>query len=217
MKSAMGNARPHRRCLRAGMLPLIATIIPRSDWRWLTAPFQSRIVELNGRIRTLAEVLGVPVVDQYETFLSYPASQGGWPALLLADGVHPNPAGFEIMARAWYDGIVLLPFPPVNVRAARGTNKILFRRQPGNILLWRNSAKLASTGIVAYRIYRKKPGDPAFPAAFLAAVPFQRTALEFRFFDSTIDTRLVYQYVITALRADGVEGPCSDIARDDIY
>lgn len=37
-----------------------------------------------------------------------------------------------------------------------------------------------------------------------------------RFFDSTIDIKRVYQYVITALRADGVESPCSDIARDDI-
>lgn len=207
-----------RRAMRAGMLPLIVTIIPRNDWRWTTAPFQSRIIELNGRIRELAEILRIPLVDMYEAFFSYPKSQGGWQALLLLDdGVHPNAVGFEVMAGAWFGGIVVLPFPPVNIRAARAINKILFRRQAGNILLWRNSSKLDPTGIIAYRIYRKGPADAAFPAAYLAAIPFQRTALEFRFFDSTIDIKRVYEYVITALRADGVEGPCSDIARDDIY
>jgi hypothetical protein len=125
--------------------------------------------------------------------------------------------GFEIMAGAWFAGISILPFPPVNLRAARGINKILFRRQPGNVLLWRSSSKLEPAGIVAYRIYRKEPEDAFFPAAHLASVPFQRTALEFRFFDSAIDVNRVYQYVITALRADGVEGPCSGIAQDDIH
>ncbi len=205
-----------RRALRAGMLPLLATIIPRKDWRWTTAPFQSRIVELNARIRELAGDMRIPLVDQYGAFYFYPASRGGWTSLLLDDGVHPNPDGFEVMAQTWFAAILALPFPPVNVRAARGTNRLLFYRRPGNVLLWRNSSKLNPAGVVAYRVYRKRQGDPSFPAAPLAAVPFQKTVLEFRYFDSAIDAKLVYEYVITALRADGVEGPCSGLARDNI-
>lgn len=205
-----------RRGLRAGILPLIATIIPRKDAYWTTPPFQSRIVELNGRIRMLTAALAIPLVDQYETFMSYPEANGGWKSLILDDGVHPNAKGFTVMSGVWFGGIVSLPFPPVNVRAGRAANKILFYRQAGNLLLWRNSSKLDPAKIVAYRIYRKAPADAKFPAAYLGAVPFQRATLEFRFFDSTIETARSYHYVITALRADGVEGPCSDIARDDI-
>jgi lysophospholipase L1-like esterase len=206
-----------RRGLRAGMLPLIATIIPRKDSFWLTPPFQSRIIELNGRIRKLASTLGIPLVDQYETFLSYPEANGGWESLILDDGVHPNAKGFLVMSESWYGGIVRLPFPPVNIRATRATDKILFYRRTGDILLWRNSSKLDPALIVAYRVYRKDPADAAFPAECLAVVPFQRAAIEFHFCDFSIETKKAYQYVITALRADGVEGPCSDIARDDIY
>jgi lysophospholipase L1-like esterase len=205
-----------RRSLQAGILPLIATIIPRKDWRWTVAPYQSRIIELNGRIRKLAAALAIPYVDQYEAFFSYSDADGGWPSLLLDDGVHPNEKGFAFMSDVWYGGIIALPFPPVNVRAARAVDKVLFYRRTGNLLLWHNSSKLDPAGIVGYRIYRKTPTDAAFPAAALAQVPFKPTALEFRFFDSTIDTKRTYQYVITALRADGVEGACSDIARDDI-
>jgi lysophospholipase L1-like esterase len=205
-----------RRGLRAGMLPLIATIIPRKDSYWTTPPFQSRIVELNGRIRKLASTLGIPLVDQYETFMSYPEASGGWESLFLDDGVHPNETGFLVMSESWYGGIVQLPFPPVNIRAARATDRILFYRRTGNMILWRNSSKIDPARIVAYRIYRKDPADAAFPGVRLASVPFLRTAPEFHFFDFAIDSKKVYQYVITALRADGVEGPCSDIARDDI-
>jgi lysophospholipase L1-like esterase len=92
-----------RKCLRSGMLPLIATIIPRNDWRWYSSVYQNRIFDLNARIRSLASSLGIPIVDQFNVFYDYPASAGGWKSLLLDDGVHPNSKGYEVMAGAWFD------------------------------------------------------------------------------------------------------------------
>jgi lysophospholipase L1-like esterase len=205
-----------RRGLRAGMLPLIATIIPRKDWYWTTPPYQARIVELNGRIRKLAGTLGVPLVDQYETFIAYPEAGGGWTSLLLDDGVHPNAKGFSVMSEAWFGGVVRLPFPPVMVRTTRAVNKTLFARRTGNLLLWRNSSKIDPSVVLAFRVYRKDPADPGFPSQSIALVPFQKTAPEFRFFDGTTDLKRKYQYVITTLRMDGVEGACSDVTQDYI-
>ena len=164
----------------------------------------------------LAGSLGIPFVDQYETFMSYPASEGGWQDLLLEDGVHPNEVGFQVMAEAWLGGIVRLPFPPMFCRASRAVNRTVFTRRTGNLLVWRNSAKIDPSVILAYRIYRKDPGDPAFRGQSLALVPFRRSLGEFHFFDAAIDPTRSYQYVITAIRTDGIEGPCSDVSQDII-
>lgn len=201
-----------RRCWRAGLLPVLSTILPRNDWRWSVAPYQSRIIELNGRIRRLAASLKVPVVDQYEAFYDYPAAAGGWPSLLLDDGVHPSPAGFQLMAETWFQAILFLPFAPMEVRQTAGVNKVLWAGQPGNVIAWRNNTKAPADKIVAFRIYRREAeGGSVF--LYLAIIPFLRNIGEFKYFDATIVTSKSYQYAVSALRSDGIEGACSDIGQ----
>ena len=203
-----------RRCWRAGLMPVISTILPRNDWRWSVAPYQSRIIELNGRIRRLATTLKVPVVDQYEAFYDYPASAGGWSALLLDDGVHPNPAGFQLMAETWFQAILILPFAPVDVRQTPGVNKVLWTGQPGNVITWRNNSKAPADKIVAFRIYRREAeGGSVFLYLAVPIIPFLRNINDFKYFDAAIVSSKSYQYAVSALRSDGVEGACSDIGQ----
>jgi lysophospholipase L1-like esterase len=205
-----------RRCCRAGLLPVISTILPRNDWRWSVAPYQSRIIELNGRIRRLAATFKVPVVDQYEAFYSYPESAGGWTSLLLDDGVHPNPAGFQFMAETWFQAILDLPFAPVDVRQIAGVNKVLWAGQPGNVIAWRNNSKAPADKILAFRIYRREAeGDSVFLylASLSSSIPFLRNIGDFKYFDAAIVSSKSYQYTVSVLRSDGVEGACSDIGQ----
>jgi len=203
-----------RRCLKAGMFPLIATIIPRKDWRWFVAPYQSRISELNSRIRRLAETLKIPMVDQFDVFYNYPASEGGWQSLLRPDGVHPNPKGFQVMAETWFGGIEILPFPPVEVRVARSANKILFYSQPGNLLRWQSSLKAEPSQIAAFKIYRKEQDGSETSFQLVATIPFLTNALTYKYFDAKIAPSKKYSYIISTLRKDGIEGPGSGMVND---
>ena len=92
-------------CLFAGMTPLVATIIPRNDWYWNSLIYRNRIFDLNSKIRQFSNPLDFPLVDQFNAFYDYPASQGGWQSLLLDDGVHPNAKGYQIMAETWFEGL----------------------------------------------------------------------------------------------------------------
>ncbi len=93
------------RCLIAGMTPLVATIIPRNDWHWYYPIYHNRIFDLNSKIQQFSNRLNVPLVDQFNAFYNYPASQGGWQSLLLDDGVHPNAKGYQVMAETWFEGL----------------------------------------------------------------------------------------------------------------
>ncbi len=93
------------RCLVAGMTPLVATIIPRNDWHWNFLIFRNRIFNLNSKIQQFSNRLNFPLVDQFNAFYDYPASQGGWQSLLLDDGVHPNETGYQVMAETWFEGL----------------------------------------------------------------------------------------------------------------
>jgi len=201
-----------KKCLRAGMLPLVATITPRNDWYWSVAPYQSRIVDLNGKIRQFAGALKIPMVDQYEAFINYPAINGGWTSLLLPDGVHPNPRGFQFMAETWFDGIQILPFPPVDVQLSRSSQRILFYSRPGALIRWRNNPKNAIDQVIAFRIYRKErdAGDAAFQ--LVAEAPFMEIPLTHKYFDANISLSKRYAYILSAVRRDGVEGPVCGMA-----
>ncbi|MGA2588014.1 MAG: GDSL-type esterase/lipase family protein [Candidatus Aminicenantales bacterium] len=93
------------RGLGSGMVPLLATIIPRNDSKWSDPVYQTRIFDLNAKIRQVAAGLNIPLVDQFDAFYTYPAADGGWPSLLLIDGVHPNASGYQLMAETWFKGL----------------------------------------------------------------------------------------------------------------
>jgi lysophospholipase L1-like esterase len=215
-----------KKCLRTGVFPMIATIIPRNDSSWTSPFYRGRIYELNTRIRELAAAQKIPLVDQFSVFFNYPALDGGWTSLLLPDGVHPNPKGFELMARTWFADIVILPFSPVNLRVSRksepssylgiGGQPVLYLDQPGNMLRWESSPKWAAGRIAAFKLYRREidGGSNAYvlvgSSAYLSDVPYHK------FFDTGIVLAKRYAYAIAAERIDGVEGPCSEIVQDHL-
>jgi len=213
-----------KKCLRSGVFPMLATIIPRNDWRWTSPFYHSRIYELNTRIRDLAAAQKIPLVDQFNVFFNYPALDGGWTSLLLDDGVHPNPKGYELMARVWFTEITILPFPPLNLEVKRKSGPssgydfngqpVLFLDQPGNTLRWASSPKWAPGRISAFKIYRRDidGGQNAYvlvgSSAYLSDVPYHK------FFDTDLVLAKRYAYAIAAERIDGIEGPCSEIVQD---
>ncbi len=205
------------KCLDYGAFPLLATIIPRNDWRWSLQIYRDRIFDLNAKILSLTEKTKIPLVDQFNAFYNYPADQGGWTSLLLPDGVHPNEKGFYFMAETWLGAIVPLPFPPADLRLERIFNEVLFYRQPGNMLRWRNSPKLAAPDEVeGYRIYRKEQTGGSKKFELLVFLPrFIFLDLpEYQYFDIKIVQSSKYTYVISAVRNDGVEGPCSEVVNE---
>lgn len=87
------------------MRPLIANIIPKAFWAEYLNP---RIEEINKFITQIAEEYKIPLVDQYNAFMSYPEEKGGWRALYSGHN-HPNELGYQLMAEVWFDAISKLP------------------------------------------------------------------------------------------------------------
>lgn len=79
-----------------GVAVVLCTVLPASDFRWhpglQPAP---KIRALNAWIREYAEKNGLVYVDYYSSMVN---SEGGLKSDLSPDGVHPNKAGYEIMA-----------------------------------------------------------------------------------------------------------------------
>jgi lysophospholipase L1-like esterase len=82
-----------------GSLPVLSTIIPvnptlmppeRNDW----------VRAQNENLRQLARAEGVPVADPARLFFA----ESNLPSL-FADAVHPNDAGYELIARAFFEAI----------------------------------------------------------------------------------------------------------------
>jgi acyl-CoA thioesterase I len=82
-----------------GSLPVLSTIIPvnpalqpaeRNDW----------VRAQNENLRQLARAQGVPVADPAKLFFA----ESNLPSLFV-DGVHPNDAGYELIARAFFEAI----------------------------------------------------------------------------------------------------------------
>ena len=203
-----------QKSLNAGVLTLIATIIPRKDWHWSVPFYQNRILDLNDRIRAVAASKKIPLVDQFNVFYYYSSADGGWQSLILDDGVHPNPKGFDIMATAWFDGITILPFAPVALRLTRESDRVLFAERLYDVLRWQNSPKCAASQIVGFRIYRKERAESVQAFMPLTAFPYLDAATDYRFLDGQIVKGRAYAYILTALRKDGVEGPASVLIVD---
>jgi len=79
-----------------GIRPVLCSVLPATDFRWHTglqpAP---KIRELNVWIKEYAGKNGFVYVDYYTPMAN---SEGGLKAELSPDGVHPNAAGYAIMA-----------------------------------------------------------------------------------------------------------------------
>ncbi|HKF46970.1 MAG TPA: SGNH/GDSL hydrolase family protein [Terracidiphilus sp.] len=75
---------------------VLCSVLPAYDFPWSPglAP-APKIVELNKWIRQYAADKGYVYVDYYSAMKD---ERGGLPANLSHDGVHPNPAGYAIMA-----------------------------------------------------------------------------------------------------------------------
>jgi lysophospholipase L1-like esterase len=76
--------------------PVLCSILPASDFRWHTglqpAP---KIQVLNGLIKDYAAKNNIVYVDYYSPMVN---AEGGLKSELSPDGVHPNAAGYTIMA-----------------------------------------------------------------------------------------------------------------------
>ncbi len=197
-------------CLDYGLLPVLATIIPRRDAKWAVEDYRIIHNGLNAAIRTLAADMKVPLADMDKTFSEY--TPGGPEALLSEDLKHPNETGYQVMAKAWAAAIEALPFPPEGVQAAAAEDKILFYRRTGNMVTWRPNAKSEAAGTpLNYRIYRRKKGEGV--AAFKALTLVEEAE---SYFDTSADPGTVYEYVVAAVGADGIEGPCSAAAQSEL-
>jgi lysophospholipase L1-like esterase len=198
----------------AGTYPLLATIIPRSDWRWGIKFYRDRIFNLNDMIRALAENLRLPLVEQFYAFYGYPEADGGWRSL-LSDGVHPTEPGYELMSRTWYDQVIVLPFGPASVSVERTTQRSLLVSRPVNSLSWvQNPKVLRPIVLVAYNIFRNEDHSPQEEPIFLARYPIIGVAERYRTVDASIDPARRYRYYLQAVRRDGVEGPLSEAIHD---
>jgi lysophospholipase L1-like esterase len=86
-------------------LPVLATIIPANPAYLETQPARNQwVAAMDVRIRELARTEGAVLADLEPAFLRAPA----WPAL-FTDHIHPNDAGYEAMAQAFFDAIVHPP------------------------------------------------------------------------------------------------------------
>lgn len=96
-----GNIRSMVEIARANGIGVILTsVLPAAGFKWNRSVTDApeKIVALNGRLRALAEELGIPYVD-YHALMLAPDGRALNPALAL-DGVHPNEKGYEVMEEA---------------------------------------------------------------------------------------------------------------------
>ena len=79
-----------------GIRVVLCSVLPASDFRWhLGLEPAPKVKALNDWIKTYAGKNSYTYVDYYASMVN---SEGGMKAELSPDGVHPNKAGYEIMA-----------------------------------------------------------------------------------------------------------------------
>jgi lysophospholipase L1-like esterase len=97
LEESEGNLASMTELARAnGIRPVLCSVLPASDFRWhpglQPAP---KIRAINAWIKEYAAKNGFVYVDYYSAMAN---SEGGLKTELSPDGVHPNKAGYEIMA-----------------------------------------------------------------------------------------------------------------------
>ncbi len=83
----------------AGATPLIASLTPTFGIH----DFQMATIELvNPIIADIAARERIAFVDLFTTFSGHAAPK----TLYIEDGLHPNSSGYDLMAQAWFDGLL---------------------------------------------------------------------------------------------------------------
>ncbi len=200
------------KCFEAGVLPILATIIPRNDAYWTDAFFRKRIDGLNKELGRTALNLRLPLVDMFNTFLDYPESDGGWPSL-LSDPAHPNERGYEVIAGAWAGAIGRIPFPPSPIAVRRSTERSLLADRKVNYLTWGHSPKIRNPFLFrSYRIFKKDLAEPLAEYRLIAVLPYSPFHNPQKFNDLDILETHRYRYAVSLVAVDATEGPLSDPA-----
>jgi lysophospholipase L1-like esterase len=88
-----------QRVKAAGTLPFIATITPANPA--INADRNKWIESINAGIKTMAAQEGAFLVDLYQAF----QNQGGDLSRFFVDQVHPNAAGYDVIANGWFEAI----------------------------------------------------------------------------------------------------------------
>lgn len=215
-----------------GVFPAIATITPRRDWVWYYKAYRDRIYSLNQKIHQIAIGEAIPLVDQFTAFNNYPEADGGCLSLLSDDLKHPNQKGYQLMAETWFAAVRVFPFSPVDIRVKRRDfvwdtkfsplgSPIMTPQQLGqtnfiatglgNFISWRDNPKVMDKSIIkGYNIYRKKGEEPDSQFQKIAFVSGKNS-----FFDRMVTQSVVYIYILTTVRTDGIEGPCSEASGEN--
>jgi lysophospholipase L1-like esterase len=200
------------KCVDTGVLPVLATIIPRNDIYWADAFFRKRIQDFNEEVGRIALNLKLPFVDMFNTFLDFPEADGGWPSL-LSDPAHPNELGYEVIARTWAEAIGRIPFPPSPVTVRRSTERSLLADRTVNFLTWRHSPKIANPFLFrSYRIFKKDLAEPLAEYRLIAVLPYSPFHNPQKYNDLDILEAHSYRYAVSLVAVDGIEGPLSDPA-----
>lgn len=79
-------------------VPVLGTLVPAVGDHAGWAPF---IAAVNARILALCEEEGLSCADHYKAFVNDPGFSESPYALLDEDGLHPNSAGYTLMAETW--------------------------------------------------------------------------------------------------------------------
>ena len=218
-----------RKCRVRRVFTILSTIIPRKDYRWDNPFYKQRIFDLNSKIRDLAERNKVAFVDMFDIYFSWPENDGGWRSLLSNDKVHPNQKGYQVMAESWLYEIQRLPFPVEGLWVTRLHDRVGGSVREANSLGWQDSTKIRNKhDFRAYRIYRTKISDNPAPYELLKILPVQTPEVfaagvisfpndnnfDRRYLDVNIEYSSNYNYTVTLVRKDGVEGPRSNIDQD---
>ncbi len=93
----------------------LCSIVPRTDD--LNDETQALNQEIQNLVAARAGSFRIHFVDQYNAFVNVP----GWQTSLMADEIHPNDTGYQLMAETFYSAIIpyLSPVTPVELVAFR--------------------------------------------------------------------------------------------------
>lgn len=187
-----------KKCLNFGVIPLISTIIPRARSRW-TPVAEERTLLLNKKIRILASDLPIILVENFQNFYDYPASDGGYESLISTDNLHPNDKGYQFMAETWYVKIKQIPFPPVEIKA---------KSRAGGAetnLTWEDDPRISNESrLEFYRIYRKTNDTNEF--SHIGTVK----AAAYSYNDTNLTPGESYIYSLASVNSNGVAGALSE-------